>query len=99
MDEFRVICAAWQPCPKSAAASHISSVGTGEWPIYRRLWTLLEVLQATSHGARFYVQAEDWPESVDLECVLCPDCREVHTLATKSGARARFDVSHIPDCR
>lgn len=79
--------------------SHIKSIGTGDWPLYSRLWTPGDVLLASSQGARFYIQPPGSLNIVNLDCVICPSCSEAYALATTSGVVRHFDVFEIPNCR
>jgi hypothetical protein len=96
MADYQVVCIKQERCRKDPKLIHVAAAGTGDWTLYNRVWSPLEILNATAHGDRFYLQSRVSSETADLACALCPGCFEVHTLVSSARVPPSLEIHGLP---
>ena len=98
MSEHVVQCAKFMRCDVDAGVWHVSTVATGQWPMYRQIWSMAEVCNAMASGDRFYIQSRDTKETFLLRRTTCSACRSADTLETDDPL-ARVKIRDLPVLR
>src|SRR5438477_5565906 len=91
MPDYQVVCLRREPCPKSRKLFHVLSIGTGDWTIYNRVWTLETVCAALEQGDRFFIRPRDSQETAELVCIHCPAC-DAANLGTSTAGDVDLDL-------
>jgi hypothetical protein len=85
MPDYQVVRIRREPCPKSRKLFHVLSVGTGDWTIYNRVWTIEELCEALDAGDHFFIRPRDSAEQTELVCVQCPACGATTVATTRDS--------------
>ena len=70
-------------CDADAGLLHVQAVATGQWPFYKQIWSMAEMLDAIAVGDQFYIQMRDTLETFRLCPTKCSACGMVATFETE----------------
>ena len=95
MSEYVIQCARFAPCEADSTSLHVRAVATGQWPVYRRIWSMAELCAAMAGGDRFYIQSQDRAVRAQLEYRICPACQMAETIDTQDPI-ATLKIRDLP---